>query len=184
MELYNYLITNDREKIIEYADKLNNTLENHSIDVSIIPTERIIVGEHKEFKRVVNKIRKPKQFNLRASNNENKKLNGEFNIIRTPTERIIIAGELRGVKKVGNESKKPKKSNSQASKENNKQINYGDFKRKVDRCEQRFRGMGNIAGAISNAIQIVLVVFKLPEIALCVEFAKYLIQAYIDMTSK
>lgn len=131
-----YLITNDRKKIVEYADRLNYTLENNSIDVSIIPTERIIVGECKEIKQVGNKIRKSKQFNLRASNNENKKLN------------------------------------------------YGEFKRDIDRCEQKFQSIGNIAGAISSAIQIVLVVFQLPEAALYVEFAKYLIQAYIDMTSK
>lgn len=38
MELYNYLITNDRKKIVEYADKLSNALTCKGANVYKHPT--------------------------------------------------------------------------------------------------------------------------------------------------
>lgn len=73
---FHYLITNDRKKIVKYADRQNYTLENNSIDVNIIPTERIIVGERIEFKQVGNKIRKPKKSNSQAEREKVEKIWG------------------------------------------------------------------------------------------------------------
>ena len=132
MELYNYLITNDREKIVEYADKLNDAL----------------------------------------------KCNGT-NVYKHPTiERLPVC--CRDISK--NANKKPRQSKS--SVDRNQQITRVDFKNKVNLCENKFQAMANIAGAVSKAVEIVLIVFDFPHMALFIQFAEYLVQAYIDMISK
>lgn len=132
MELYNYLITNDRKKIVEYADKLNNALTCKGANVYKHPT----------------------------------------------TEMLSVC--CRKISK--NANKKPRQSKSSVDK--NQQITRVDFKNKVNLCENKFQAIANITGAVSKAVAIVLIVFDFPNTALFIQFAEYLVQAYIDMISK
>lgn len=132
MELYNYLITNDRKKIVEYADKLGNALTCKCANVYKHPT----------------------------------------------TEMLPVC--CRKISK--NANKKPRQSKSSADK--NQQITRVDFKNKVNLCENKFQAIANITGAVSKAVAIVLIVFDFPNTALFIQFAEYLVQAYIEMISK
>lgn len=101
------------------------------------------------------------------------------NVYKHPTTEMLPVC-CRKISK--NANKKPRQSKSSADK--NQQITRVDFKNKISLCENKFQAIANITGAVSKAVAIVLIVFDFPNTALFVQFAEYIVQAYIDMISK